>query len=99
MNGLSAWLSTKISLNDVSHPLHGGSRAPTCQAGEAVKERVGRAIVRLSEHPELGKRLTGLLNDRWSYRVGDWRILYKVKKNELLILVLTVGHRSDVYES
>ncbi|NJN70789.1 MAG: type II toxin-antitoxin system RelE/ParE family toxin [Nitrospira sp.] len=65
---------------------------------KAVKERVGRAIVRLSEHPELGKRLTGLLNDRWSYRVGDWRILYKVKKNELLILVLTVGHRSDVYE-
>ena len=66
---------------------------------KAVKERVGRTIVRLSEHPELGKRLTGLLNDRWSYRVGDWRILYKVKKNELLILVLTVGHRSDVYES
>ncbi len=65
---------------------------------KAVKERVGRAIVRLSEHPELGKRLTGILNDRWSYRVGDWRILYKVKKNELLILVLTVGHRSDVYE-
>jgi mRNA interferase RelE/StbE len=65
---------------------------------KAVKERVGRAIVRLSEHPELGKRLTGLLNDRWSYRVGDWRILYKVRKNELLILVLTVGHRRDVYE-
>lgn len=65
---------------------------------KAVKERVGRAIVRLSEHPELGKRLTGLLSDRWSYRVGDWRILYKMKRNELLILVLTVGHRSDVYE-
>jgi mRNA interferase RelE/StbE len=59
---------------------------------KAVKERVGRAIVRLSEHPELGKRLTGLLSDRWSYRVGDWRILYKLKKNELVILVLTVGH-------
>lgn len=42
---------------------------------KTVKERVGRAIVRLSEHPELGKRLTGLLSDRWSYRVGDWRIL------------------------
>ena len=65
---------------------------------KAVKNRVGRAIVRLSEHPELGKRLTGLLSDRWSYCVGDWRILYKVKRNELLILILTVGHRSDVYE-
>ena len=66
---------------------------------KAVKEQVGRAIVRISEHPELGKHLTGLLSDRWSYRVGDWRILYKVKRNELLILVLTVGHRSDVYEA
>lgn len=65
---------------------------------KAVKERVGRAIIRLSEHPELGKRLTGILSDRWSYRVGDWRILYKIKKKEVIILVLTIGHRSDIYE-
>jgi mRNA interferase RelE/StbE len=65
---------------------------------KAVKERVGKAITKLSEQPELGKRLTGLLSDRWSYRVGDWRILYKVKKNEVLILILTVGHRRDVYD-
>jgi len=65
---------------------------------KAVKERVGKAVVKLSDHPELGKRLTGLLSDRWSYRVGDWRILYKVKKSEVLILVLTVGHRSEVYD-
>ena len=65
---------------------------------KAVKERVGKTILRLAEHPELGKRLTGLLSDRWSYRVGDRRILYKVKKTEVLILILTVGHRSDVYD-
>lgn len=59
---------------------------------KAVKARIGRAIVRLLEHPELGKPLTGLLSDRWSYRVGDWRIPYKVKRSELLVLVLTVGH-------
>ena len=65
----------------------------------AVKERVRKAINRLSEHPELGKRLTGLLGDRWSYRAGDWRILYKIRKMELLILVLTVGHRREVYDA
>jgi mRNA interferase RelE/StbE len=65
---------------------------------KSVKERVGKAIKKLSGQPEIGKRLTGLLSDRWSYRVGDWRILYKVKKNEVLILILTVGHRRDVYE-
>ena len=66
---------------------------------KTVKERVSNAIIRLSENPELGKRLTGLLSDRWSYRVGDWRILYKVRRKEVVILVLTVGHRSDVYGS
>lgn len=66
---------------------------------KTVKDRVGKAISRLSESPELGKRLTGLLSDRWSYRVGDWRILYKIRRKELVILVLTVGHRRDVYGS
>lgn len=66
---------------------------------KTVKDRVGKAISRLSENPELGKRLTGLLSDRWSYRVGDWRILYKIRRKELVILVLTVGHRRDVYGS
>jgi mRNA interferase RelE/StbE len=64
---------------------------------KAVRERMGKAILAIAEHPERGKRLTGLLKDRWSYRVGDWRILYKVKKTERLILILTVGHRRDVY--
>ena len=56
----------------------------------AVKERIRKVILRLSGHPELGKRLTGLLSDRWSYRVGDWRILYKIRKAELIILILTI---------
>ena len=64
----------------------------------AVKERIRKAVIRLSEQPELGKRLTGLLSDRWSYHAGDWRILYKIRKSELLILILTVGHRREVYD-
>ncbi|MBI3553882.1 MAG: type II toxin-antitoxin system RelE/ParE family toxin [Elusimicrobia bacterium] len=63
----------------------------------AVKERIRKAIVRISEHPELGKHLTGLLKDRWSYRVGGWRILYKIRNAELIILILTIGRRSEIY--
>ena len=64
----------------------------------SIKGRVEKALQRLAQHPELGKRLTGLLSDRWSYRVGDWRILYKVRKAELIVLILTVGHRREVYK-
>ena len=64
----------------------------------AVKDRIRKAIERLSAHPELGKRLAGMLSDRWSTRVGDWRILYKIRKAEVIILILTVGHRSKAYD-
>ena len=62
-----------------------------------IKERVRLAIERLTVRPELGKRLTGLLSDRWSYRVGDWRILYRIRRAEVVILILTVGHRREIY--
>ena len=64
---------------------------------KSVKKRVEQAILRLCSQPESGKRLKGVLAGRWSYRVGDWRILYKIQKYELLILILTVGHRREVY--
>ncbi len=62
-----------------------------------VRERIRVAIGRLRADPESGKRLKGLLTGRWSCRVGDWRILYTFDRGRLLILVLAVGHRREVY--
>ena len=62
-----------------------------------LRERVRAAIDRLRIEPEIGKRLKGLLTGRWSYRVGDWRLLHKFDRGRLLIMVLTVGHRREVY--
>jgi mRNA interferase RelE/StbE len=64
-----------------------------------IKERVRVAVERLCSNPDLGKRLTGIFIGRWSYRVGDWRIIYKVHKDRLIVLVLTVGHRREVYRA
>jgi len=62
-----------------------------------VRERVREAIGRLRASPEIGKRLAGVLSGRWSYRVGDWRIIYRIENERLRILVITVGHRREVY--
>ena len=35
----------------------------------------------------------------WRYRVGDFRVIYKIAEKEILILVLRVGHRKDIYKS
>ncbi|TIW19463.1 MAG: type II toxin-antitoxin system RelE/ParE family toxin, partial [Mesorhizobium sp.] len=46
---------------------------------------------------ELGKPLKGPLATFWRYRVGDYRVICDVQDRRLVILVVTIGHRGDVY--
>jgi mRNA interferase RelE/StbE len=57
-----------------------------------------RERVAASEDPRAsGKVLTGPMAGRWRYRVGDYRIVCQIEDGRLLVLVLTIGHRSDIY--
>ena len=44
-----------------------------------------------------GKGLKADLAGLWRYRVGDYRILCQIRDAELLVLVVTAGHRRDIY--
>ncbi len=44
-----------------------------------------------------GKGLKADLAGLWRYRVGDYRILCQIVDQELVVLVVSVGHRRDVY--
>lgn len=44
-----------------------------------------------------GKALSGKFNPYWSYRVGDYHILVEIKDHELVIVIISLGHRRDVY--
>ncbi|MDO8953647.1 MAG: type II toxin-antitoxin system RelE/ParE family toxin [Gammaproteobacteria bacterium] len=46
----------------------------------------------------MGKPLVGTKSGLWRYRVGDYRIICEIKNKELLILVITVGHRREIYK-
>ncbi len=63
------------------------------------KQRIMKAIYALREEPFPAgvKKLKGQSEELYRIRVGDYRIIYTVKDGELLILVLTIGHRRDVY--
>lgn len=53
-------------------------------------------VLRDNPFPAGSKKLSGL-PDTWRVRVGDYRIVYQVQRGMVLILVLAVGHRRDVY--
>ena len=50
---------------------------------------------KLSESPKAGKRLTGEFTGLYSYRVGDFRVVYTLLGES--ILILRISHRKDVY--
>ncbi len=45
-----------------------------------------------------GKLLTANKKGQWRYRVGDYRIIAEIQDQKLIILVITIGHRRDVYK-
>lgn len=44
-----------------------------------------------------GKGLTANHSGQWRYRVGNYRIICKIEDDKVIVLVLTIGHRSVVY--
>ena len=45
-----------------------------------------------------GKGPTANHSGEWRYRVGDYRLLAEIQDGKLVIIMLTVGHRSEVYK-
>jgi mRNA interferase RelE/StbE len=64
---------------------------------ETLKKRIKRAIEeRLSISPhQYGEPLRKTLKGYWKLRVGDYRVVYKVERNEVWILAII--NRKDVY--
>ena len=55
-------------------------------------------VADLSDPRSRGKGLVGDRSGFWRYRVGDYRVLCDLDDNELRILALEVGHRSQIYD-
>jgi mRNA interferase RelE/StbE len=59
---------------------------------------VQQVVDRLAENPKPGQA-TQLTTDprTWRVRAGDWRILYEIDGDRLVVLILDLGHRSTIY--
>lgn len=54
-------------------------------------------IAKLDDPRSRGKALTGNLAGLWRYRVGDYRVVCDIEDGVLVILVVDVAHRREVY--
>jgi mRNA interferase RelE/StbE len=65
------------------------------QAAEQIRAAVETKLV---HDPRQGKQLQGDFNPPlWSYRIGAYRVIYTFTETELVIWVVRVGHRKEVY--
>ncbi len=77
---------------------------PAARDAKGIKDRVAkqairRAIEALAEepYPRGAKKLRGHPG-LWRIRVGGWRVVYTVEDDRLVVLVLMIAARGDVYE-
>ncbi len=62
-----------------------------------IKKWIVENLINQSDPRKSGKALKGTLQGLWRYRVGDYRIIAEIKDNELIILLIQIGHRKDIY--
>ncbi|MDG6218911.1 MAG: type II toxin-antitoxin system RelE/ParE family toxin [Candidatus Thermoplasmatota archaeon] len=62
-----------------------------------VQERIIKALERIRIRPEsYVKKLVG--DPGYKLRVGDYRVILDIQKSELIILVIKIGHRKNIYK-
>ena len=67
------------------------------QVAKRILDYMDERIAPASDPRSYGKPLTGPLGNLWRYRVGDFRVICSIEDEVLLILVVEIGDRKDVY--
>jgi mRNA interferase RelE/StbE len=64
----------------------------------AIATRIEDKLLELEQDPRPPgcKKLKG--RDAWRIRIGDYRVIYEINDGQLIVTVITIGHRREVYE-
>jgi len=68
------------------------------KSNKNISQRIIRTVDSLQANPFIGKKLLGGLSGFRSLRVGEYRILYSMFEKRLLIQVIKIAHRREVYK-
>ena len=67
------------------------------QAARQIVDFMDERIAPLKDSRSVGKALVGALGGLWRYRVGEYRVICEIRDGTLLILVVQLGNRREVY--
>ena len=62
-----------------------------------IRAWINKNLLDCTDPRQHRKGLTVNKSGQWRYRIGDYRLIYEINDNGLIILALTVGHRQEVY--
>ena len=85
-----------LDWDQVRHKLLNTDREPE-RIAKPNRARIVEGIKRLADNPFLGNALKGELRGLRRLRVGDYRIIYEVQDDALLVLVIRIAHRREVH--
>jgi len=60
--------------------------------------KVLSALTLLASNPFVGKKMKGVYQNYYNYRVWSYRIVYQIVKKQLLVFIVRIGKRKDVYK-
>ena len=68
------------------------------QQAKRILKFLHQRIAKLDDSRSLGDALHGSrLGEFWKYRVGDYRLIWKIDDDRVVVLVLRLGHRKEIY--
>jgi mRNA interferase RelE/StbE len=68
------------------------------QVARRILTYLHERVARLEDPRSVGEALKGArLGEFWKYRVGDYRVISRIEDGELLVLVVRIGNRREVY--
>ena len=67
------------------------------QTKKIIKAWIDKNLMNCEDPRIHGKGLTPNRSGQWRYRVGNYRILAEIQDNQLVLVLIDVGHRSKIY--
>jgi mRNA interferase RelE/StbE len=62
-----------------------------------IRTYLEKRVATLDDPRQTGKALTGSLSQFWRFRIGVYRIICQLHDEKLVVLVVRVGHRKEIY--